>query len=126
MYDRQYFDHVTPDGECVKDFKANYGLAEYNIAENAGASLYGQVGDKVDYADYANVKEQIDGWMNSRGHRYNLLYPSHILGVAMCYKGACVFLGANQEYYGLGYGPCTTGDEGMAYWNSAEEQPGEI
>ncbi len=125
MYDRGYFDHVTPDGKCVKDFKGDYGLSDYNIAENAGAVMYGYDGDKVDYASYADVKEQIDGWMESRGHRYNLLYPSHTLGVAACYKGACVFLGANQEYYGLGYGPCTTGDEGTAFWNSVGTQPGE-
>ncbi len=126
MYERGYFDHVTPDGKCVKDFKNNYELGDYNIAENAGAVMYGYTGDKVDYASYADVKGQIDSWLESRGHRYNLLYPSHTLGVAVCYKGACVFLGANQEYYGLGYGPCTTGDEGMAYWNSVGTQPGEV
>ena len=64
--------------------------------------------------------------MESRGHRYNLLYPSHILGVAACYKGACVFLGANKEYYGLGFGPCTTGAEGTAYWETVNKQPSEI
>ncbi len=126
MYNRKYFDHVTPEGKCVKDFKSEYGLSNYNIAENCGGVMYSYDETYVDYASYANVKEQIDGWMESRGHRYNLLYPSHTLGVAACYKGACVFLGANKEYYGLGYGPCTTGEEGLEYWESVGKQPGEI
>lgn len=125
MYDKKYFDHVTPEGKCVKDFQDKYGLGGYNIAENAGAVTYGGTGTNIDYASYADVKSQIDGWMQSRGHRYNLLYPSHIYGVATCYKGACVFLGANQEYYGLGYGPCTTGAQGLAFWESVGQQPGE-
>ncbi len=126
MYERQYFDHVTPEGKCVKDFKADYGLAEYNIAENGGAVTYGSYDGKIDYASYADPMAQIDGWMESRGHRYNLLYPSHILGVVACYRGACVFLGANKEYYGLGFGPCTTGEEGLAYWQTVEKQQDEI
>ncbi len=126
MYDRKYFDHVTPDGKCLKDFKADYNLGGYTIAENAGAVMYGYYGDEVDYASYADSKAQVDSWMGSRGHRYNLLYPTHTLGVAACYKGACVFLGANTDSYGLGAGPCTTGDEGMAFWDGAEKQEGEI
>jgi len=126
MYDQRYFDHVTPEGKCVKDFKADYGLSRYTIAENAGAVMYGYDDDEVNYASYADPKVQVDGWMESRGHRYNLLYPSHKLGVAACYKGACVFLGANTDSYGLGAGPCTTGDEGTAFWQSLDKQPDEI
>lgn len=126
MYNRKYFDHVTPDGKCVKDFKSDYGLGGYTIAENAGAVMYGYYGDEIDYASYADPKSQVDSWMGSRGHRYNLLYPSHKLGVVACYKGACVFLGANTDTYGLGAGPCTTGDEGHAFWDGIGKQPGEI
>ncbi|MBD3310234.1 hypothetical protein GF351_03370, partial [Candidatus Woesearchaeota archaeon] len=125
MYDRKYFDHVTPDGKCVKDFKSQFNLGSYTIAENAGAVMYGD-SYGVDYASYANPKTQVDSWMESRGHRYNLLYPDHVLGVVVCYKGACIFLGANRDPYGFGAGPCTNGDEGMAYWDSADIQPGEI
>lgn len=126
MYERKYFDHVTPDGKCVKDFKKDFGLSSYTIAENAGASAYSLDKNNMEYANYANVNDQIDGWLTSRGHRYNLLYAAHILGVAACYKGACVFLGAHKDPDGFGAGPCNTGDEGMAYWRSAEKQPGEV
>lgn len=127
MYDRRYFDHVTPDGKCVNNFKSNYGLGGYTIAENAGAVVYSMNGDfDVDYASYADPIGQVDGWMESRGHRYNLLYPDHVIGVVACYKGACVFLGGNTDAWGLGAGPCSTGAEGTAYWQSAGKQAGEV
>lgn len=127
MYDRSYFDHVTPEGKCVKDYASQYGLSSYNIAENAGAVAYSfSDTNNIDYAGYADPIEQVDSWMESRGHRYNLLYPSHEIGAVVCYKGACIFLGGNKEYYGLGYGPCTTGAEGLAYWESVSKQEGEI
>jgi uncharacterized protein YkwD len=123
MVKRNYFDHVTPEGKCVNDFKAAYGFANYNVAENIGGMTHYDDGNPV---PETSVKEAVDGWLDSRGHRYNLLYPSHTKGAIGCYKAICVFLGANQKYYGLGYGPCTTGEEGLAYWNTVGKQPGEI
>jgi uncharacterized protein YkwD len=124
MYDRKYFDHVTPDGKCVKDFKTQFGLGKYDIAENAGAVTYGYTSYGIDYASYADSIQQVNGWLESRGHRFNLLYPTHILGAASCYKGACIFLGANMD--GFGSGPCATGAEGLAFWENVGTQPGEI
>lgn len=124
MYDRNYFDHVTPDGECVKDFKDDYGLWDYTIAENCGAMYSGY--SATSFTSYIDPMEQVDGWMDSRGHRYNLLYPDHEIGAISCYYGVCVFLGGNTDSYGLGAGSCTTGDEGLEFWNSVEKQPGEI
>lgn len=124
MYDRKYFDHVTPEGTCVKDFKAGYGLQSYDIAENSGAVTWSNVDSgPVDYASYANPTKQVNNWMTSRGHRYNLLYPTHEIGIVACYKGACVFLGGNRD--GFGSGPCNTGTEGLAFWGTASKQPGE-
>ena len=123
METRGYFDHVTPEGKCVKDFKAEYGFADYNVAENCGGMTHYEDGNPI---PSTSVKEAVDIWLTSRGHRYNLLYPSHEKGAIGCYKAICVFLGANREYYGLGYGSCTTGEEGIAYWKSASKQPDEI
>ena len=128
MYDRKYFDHTTPDGECTKDFKAQYGLSEYSIAENIGAQTWNSdysIGN-IAYVDTINVKEQIDIWLSSRGHRYNLLYDEHIKGAIGCYYGVCVFLGANINPYGFGAGECTTGEQGLAYWQTAEQAQGEV
>lgn len=123
METRNYFDHVTPEGKCVKDFKSEYGFSNWNVAENCGGMTHYEDGTPI---VSTSVNEAVDMWLTSRGHRYNLLYPSHEKGAIGCYKAICVFLGANQEYYGLGYGPCTTGDEGIAYWKSVGKQPGEI
>ncbi len=126
MYERNYFDHVTPEGKCVDDFKAEYGLSRYNIAENVGAKYEGYSSYDMQFSLSIDPKEQVDGWMGSRGHRYNLLYPQHVMGAIGCYYGVCVFLGANTEYYGLGYGPCTTGEQGLDYWRTASLKPDEI
>lgn len=123
MEKRGYFDHVTPEGKCVKDFKAHYNLSQYNIAENVGGMTHYEDGNPI---PETSVNEAVDSWLTSRGHRYNLLYPSHVKGAIGCYKSICVFLGANTEYYGLGYGPCHTGDEGLSFWRSVEKQPGEL
>ena len=125
MYERNYFDHVTPEGTCAKDLKAKYGLQQYSIAENAGAQYTGYTDADMEFSRTINVRNQVDGWMESRGHRYNLLYESHTRGAIACYHGVCVFLGANTDPYGLGAGECTTGDEGSAFWETIEKQPGE-
>ena len=126
MYERNYFDHTTPEGKCVKDFKSAYGLDKYTIAENLGAQYVGYNDQDMSFSQTIDVKGQIDGWMESRGHRYNLMYPDHVKGAIGCYYGVCAFLGANTDPYGLGAGSCTTGDEGIAYWKSVGKQPGEI
>ena len=126
MYNRKYFDHVTPEGKCAKDFKAEYGLSDYVLAENIGASMWEYSTDNVDYASYTNPREQVDGWIKSRGHRYNLLYSDHIMGAVACYQGVCAFLGAHAGPWGLGAGPCTTGQEGLAFWRTTSMAPGEI
>jgi uncharacterized protein YkwD len=124
MYERNYFDHTTPEGKCVKDFQSLYGLSGYTIAENLGAQYIGYNDMKIDKK--INIKEQVNGWMNSRGHKYNLMYPDHVKGAIGCYYGVCAFLGANTDPFGLGAGPCATGKQGIAFWNSIEKQPNEI
>ena len=125
LYEREYFDHTTPEGTCVKDFKNQAGFEDYIIAENLGAQLISENYGAYVYDTEINPTEQVDGWMESRGHRYNLLYADHIYGAIGCYGGVCVFLGAHQDPWGLGAGPCTTGEEGLAYWESVPLQPGE-
>lgn len=124
MFKRGYFDHVTPEGTCVKDMKKEYGFKSSEIiAENLGGMTYYSDGNPVSYTD---CKEPVDSWIDSRGHRYNLLYSDHKSGAIGCYKFICVFLGVHNDPYGLGVGPCTTGDEGLAYWESIGKQAGEV
>ncbi len=126
MYERNYFDHTTPEGKCVKDFKYVYGLDRYTIAENLGAKYVEYNEYDMSFSKTIDVKEEVDSWMRSRGHRYNLMYPDHVKGAIGCYYGVCAFLGANTDPYGLGAGSCTTGEQGLNYWKQAERQPNEI
>lgn len=74
MSERQFFDHVNPDGLSPFDRMAaagiNYGWAAENIAMR-----------------YPSPQDVVDGWMNSPGHRANIL-NEHLttLGVGY-YKG---------------------------------------
>ncbi|MFH1055005.1 MAG: CAP domain-containing protein, partial [Candidatus Altiarchaeota archaeon] len=78
MFDRGYFDHVTPEGECAKDMKGMFGFYSYeNVVENIGVLSRYKDGTPVDSTD---SREALDGWMISRGHRYNLLYQNHVMG----------------------------------------------
>jgi hypothetical protein len=54
----------------------------------------------------------VDGWMQSTGHRMNLLSYEHVAGSVACYGGYCVFLGLNHSSFGEG---CYTAAEGQAY-----------
>ena len=120
MYERDYFDHVTPEGTCAYTIKGNYGFKNYeDVAENIGAQMW----ESGSYTKNINVKEQVDGWMESRGHRYNLLYSTHKSGAIGCYYGVCVFFGVNNDGFGNG---CNTGDEGLAFWQTASNQIGEV
>ena len=94
MSERNFYDHVNPDGQdptdrarksgylCKKDFGTYYtqGLAE-NIAQSYTYSSYMTLGVKSSYnwiADEKTLAKQIvDGWMNSKGHRENILNPQY-------------------------------------------------
>lgn len=122
MFQRNYFDHVTPEGTCAKDMKSSYGFSASEVlAENAGGVSYYIGGGPVS----SSRREAVDGWISSRGHRYNLLYP-HKSGAIGCYNQICIFFGVHTDPYGLGAGPCTTGAEGLAAWETIGKQPGEI
>lgn len=124
MAARNYYDHVTPEGTCAKDMQAQYGFNSYeNVAENLGGMMHDENNNP---APGANIKQVVDGWMSSRGHRYNILYDGHTSGAIGCYKAICLFYGVNSILFGFGSGPCTTGEQGLAFWKSAEKQSGEI
>ncbi len=118
MSENKYLDHTNPQtGECPDNMKKEFGLSpnEY-VAENA-------YGDPNFQLWSSSEIEAIDSWMGSRGHRYNLMYNTHIGGAVACYRSMCTFLGLNHDMFGMG---CHTGEEGMAYWATAPIQPGEI
>ncbi len=109
QYERNYFDHVTPEGWCVNDFASHFGIYS-SVAENLGKGYY-------------TGEEAVDGWMSSRGHRYNLLYLEHTIGAIAKYGDVYVFLGTGPSEYGW---VCATGEEGLGYWQNVPKQPGEV
>ena len=89
MSQRDYFAHVTPEGlnptdraknqdySCVKFYGIYYtdGIAE-NLAQNWLFKSYKIRGNYLSYdfhSEESLVKELVDGWMNSPGHRENIL-----------------------------------------------------
>jgi len=99
-----YFDHTNPiTGTCPDSMKSSFGFSsnEY-VAENLAGGI-------------SNPISAVDLWMTSQGHRYNLLYSTHVAGAVACESGNCAFLGLNYDGFGTG---CHTGAEGEAFHKS--------
>ena len=110
MHEYQYHDHTNPHtGTCPYTMKSDFGLkSNENVAENA--YLFGTETNPDRYnPSYVRI---IDGWMDSTGHRMNLLSYEHVAGSVACYEGFCVFLGLNHGNFGEG---CYTASEGKEY-----------
>lgn len=93
MAARNYFAHVNPDGEtptdraadagygCRKDYASyyTYGIAE-NLFQNnlySSATYYSNRKTEYDWNSQEEIAQTtVGGWMNSTGHRENILTPS--------------------------------------------------
>lgn len=89
MIAKQYFAHKSPDGVNVSDLA--------NIHHYA----YSLVGENLALGDFKNSADVMDGWMNSPGHRANILKGAYTeIGVAAimgAYEGRQVWY-AVQEF----------------------------
>ena len=101
-----YRDHMNPHtGTCPYTMKSEYGFASNeNVAENLAW---------IEGAGYMGPNRAVGIWMDSVGHRHNLLYSTHTGGATACDRGVCIFLGVNLDRFGMG---CYTAAEGKAYW----------
>lgn len=61
MFDHQYFDHVGPDGRGPSDWVED---ADYN---------YISVGENLALGNFSSDQELVQAWMDSPGHRDNIL-----------------------------------------------------
>lgn len=61
MFEKQYFDHISPDGKSVADQVKTAGYR------------FKMVGENLALGDFKNEKELVDAWMASPGHRANIL-----------------------------------------------------
>ena len=71
MFEKQYFAHISPSGEGVS-----------NIAENTTYE-YLLIGDNLALGTYRDDEDVVSAWMNSPGHRANILNGKYMeIGVA--------------------------------------------
>ena len=71
---RQYFEHTAPDGKTVSDLVT---LAGYD---------YVRVGENLALGDFSDNVDLLNAWMNSPGHRANILDPKYEdIGVGVAY-----------------------------------------
>lgn len=74
MAKRNFFDHVTPDDKTPAHRFKSAGLSPSVVSENIAAG-------------YINGFDAHTGWINSKGHRENLLRPMTYLGVGVYFGG---------------------------------------
>ena len=79
MIDRDFFDHYNPDGKSPFDRMRDNGLSYSMAAENIAVG-------------YPSPEAVVEGWMNSEGHRANILGDCEELGVGLA-------LGGHYGYY---------------------------
>ena len=80
-----YFAHINPKTKSSPDtLKGKFGFKPHEgVAEN----LFG--GGRSN-----NMRQAVDAWMKSEGHRRNLLFPEYVGGAVAAYRGNVVFIGA--------------------------------
>lgn len=72
MFAKQYFDHIAPDGTVPSDWVTRAGYA------------YKLTGENLALGDFSGDNDLILAWMNSPGHRANILKPDYTeIGIAV-------------------------------------------
>lgn len=84
MLDRNFFSHINPEGRSPHD---RIVMGYPNQISASGENIWMSSGDRSTARDLA--KKMVDGWMNSPGHRKNILSDdfSHT-GIGVCQNGA--------------------------------------
>lgn len=89
LFAKQYFEHISPSGAGPSDLAETYGYA------------YSMIGENLALGNFANDRELVTAWMNSPGHRANILNTRYTeIGVAAAaglYEGERTWM-AVQEF----------------------------
>ena len=97
MFLNQYFEHISPSGISPGELVQNYGY-EYIIA-----------GENLILGNFASEKDLVQAWMDSPGHRANILNDRYTeIGVAIIkgeYEGSTVWIGVQE--FGLPLSTCS-------------------
>lgn len=103
MFKNQYFEHVSPAGVAPSDLVKSFG---YN---------YIVTGENLILGNFASEKELVQAWMESPGHKANILNNRYAeIGVAIVkgtWKGETTWIGVQE--FGLPLSACTQPDVGL-------------
>jgi|SRR3989344_5457097 len=96
MFQKQYFEHISPSGVGPGDLATRFGY-EYILE-----------GENLILGNFASEKELVQAWMDSPGHRANILHNRYTeIGVAIVkgiYNGESVWIGVQE--FGLPLSNC--------------------
>jgi len=103
MFEKQYFAHVSPLGIGVGDLAMQYGYEFIAIGENLALG------------NYENDQDLVQAWMDSPGHRENILNQRYeAIGIAV---GKGLFEGSNTwlavQSFGKPLSSCDLPDEAL-------------
>lgn len=103
MFDKQYFEHVSPSEVSVSDLG------------NQVSYEYITIGENLAMGDFASEKELVDAWMASPGHRANILNKKYTeIGVAIGrgkYGGNDIWM--SVQHFGKPKSACPSTDESL-------------
>lgn len=96
MARRNYFSHESPEGEDFRDRLAKVGYRPRSFSDGESETIvyggenlffYGGEGDVKSIVD-----EAVRGWMNSKGHRENILRKEFALtGIGVAFSNNCTY-----------------------------------
>lgn len=101
MFEKQYFSHFSPTGEGVGDWVK---LADYEFIA---------IGENLALGNFKNDEVLVQGWMDSPGHRENILNEKYQeIGLVVqkgVFEGKTVWL--SVQHFGLPLSVCHQPDE---------------
>ena len=97
MASRDYFQHDSPEGH---DFSWRYSQVGFSCSVIKGNFIYGGAENISMSVGYRGVNAiaaaTVDGWMNSPGHRENILNPDwRSEGIGVAFSGSKAYLTQN-------------------------------
>jgi len=103
MFEKQYFAHISPSDKGVKD-----------LAEISGYEFIA-LGENLALGNFQNDEVLVQGWMDSPGHRANILNPGYQeIGVAVQkgnFEGKATWLAV--QHFGRPLSACPQPDEAL-------------
>jgi uncharacterized protein YkwD len=103
MFEKEYFDHVSPSGMGVGDLAEIYGYEFIAVGENLALG------------NYSDDQDLVQAWMDSPGHRANILNDRYEeIGIAVgkgLFEGRTTWLAVQS--FGRPLSSCTFPDEGL-------------